>query len=448
MQMTPAIIGTSNNSVENQYNSAPGWIRFVFDNCQRLNHYIDVCHNRSATTKLRSRRTIMNTSEPWKNFDTASSTSIDASLEFLKTHFRESGEYHRLFDVLKMEIRKSLSLPLLHSDDDPPLDNDTQHKLEDGLLEACREVANLHFADGNLNDGWVYLQPIGDEDLAKQLIKSVEVTEDNFGSVIELAFNHGVSPLYGYGVMLKQAGTCNGITAFDVHAMQFDRKTISGLASVLLNHFHDELRANVIEHVGKVKSSVDESASLGELLQQHDWLVREGGHHIDATHLASVTRIARQTVTAADHQKALALANYGTRLGEDFQFASDPPFENLYDDSRAWFLALTGQEIESAIDHFAKKADVAKGQYHETAAAEALIDLQIRTGNRDAAVETAVNRLWGSMEPNSLPPSAFEIARTPAQFERIANAFRDHDNFAGYAFAIIRRNETDNASMA
>ncbi len=388
----------------------------------------------------------MNNSEPWKKFETASSQGIDGSLEFLKKHFHESGEYHRLFDVLKMEVRKSLGIPLLHGDDNPPLDSETQLKLEDGLLIACREVAELHFANGNLNDGWVYLQPIVDEELAKRLIKSVEVSEDNFGSVIEIAFNNGVAPLYGYRVMLEQAGTCNGITAFDVHAMQFDRETVSGLASVLLNHFYDELLANVIDHVRKVKSTTVESATLGELLQQHDWLVREGGHHIDATHLASVIRIARQTVTAADHEKALSLANYGCRLGEDFHFASDPPFEKLYEDHRIWFLALTGFEVDVATEHFAEKADASKGQYHETAAAEALIDLQIQTGNRDAAVETAVERLWGLIEPDSLPPSAFEIAKTSAQFQKIASAFRDGGNFAGYAFAMIRRDETDSSS--
>ena len=388
----------------------------------------------------------VNRSQPWHEFEEVSSNGIDASLEFLKAHFREIGEYHRLFDVLKMETRKSLGVPLLHGDENPPLDAVTQTKLEEGLLAACREVAELHFAEGNLNDGWVYLQPIGDEALAKRLIENVAVTADNFGSVIEIAFNNGISPLYGYEVMLKQTGTCNGITAFDVHAMQFDRATVSGLASVMLNHFYGELLANVIDHVRKVKSSVDESASLGELLQQHDWLVVEGGHHIDATHLASVVRIARQTTAEPDHQRALSIADYGRRLGEDFQFASDPPFENLYEDHRVWFQALTGSDVDSAITHFTEKADAAKGQYHEAAAAEALIDLQIRIGDRDAAVDSAIQRLWGLMEPDSLPASAFEIAKTASQFQKIAHAFQEHGNFAGFAFASIRRSETGSSS--
>ena len=345
-----------------------------------------------------------------RQFEASFSQGIDQGLGFLKNQFLDSGQYHRLFDVLKMQTRRGLGLNLLHSHDDPPLEEGVQRKLEDGLLDSCREVARLYFAENNLNEGWVYLQPLGDEPLARELIESVEVTDDNFGSLIEIAFNHGVSPIYGYRLILEKSGTCNGITAFDVNAMQFDRSTVAGLASVLLNHFHDEILANVIEHVKKEDHRVDEKASLASLLQRHEWLVHEGGHHADVTHLASVIRIARQTTKVEDHQLALSLARYGCRLGKDFQFASDPPFENLYEDHRIWFEALTGENVESAVKHFAKKSDDAKGQHHETSAAEALVDLQIRIGDRDAAVETAIERLLSQTNADDLPPSAFEIA--------------------------------------
>ncbi|QEG24453.1 hypothetical protein [Mariniblastus fucicola] len=370
-----------------------------------------------------------------QQFQASAENGIDEALEFLHQQFLNSGQFHRLFDVLKMKARRSLGLRLLHSESDPALGEKDQEKLETKLLEACRTVAKLYFAEGNLNDGWVYLQPLGDEPLAKELIEGVAVTEDNFGSIIEVAFNNGVSPLHGYRLMLEKTGTCNGITAFDVHATQFDRQTISGLASVLLNHFHDEILANVIDHVARIEKDVDRSATLEELLQQHQWLVREGGHHADATHLASIIRIARQTTTVEDHRLALSLANYGCRLGEDFKFSSDPPFEDLYVDHRIWFEALSGLNVDQAIEHFTAKADSCKGEFHEMSAAEALVDLQIRTGDRDSAVESVVQRLLGQTDQDNLPASAFEIARTPSQYEKIAAVFRDQGNFAGLAFA-------------
>lgn len=385
----------------------------------------------------------MNTNEsnPWQQFDESAVTGLETSLGFLKEHFRETQQYHRLFDVMKMELRKELNLPLLHSADNPELDDETQKRLEDGLLEACRELSKVYFAEGMLEDGWVYLQPVSDEPFAKELIQAVAVTEENFNTIIEIAFNQGVSPVYGFGVMLRESGTCNGITAFDVHAAHFDRETITGLASVLLNHFYDELLGNVISHIESEKGAVDKSSSLDALLAEHDWLVREGGHHIDATHLASVTRIARQTTCTHDHERALAIAQYGCRLGDDFKFTSDPPFQDIYEDHRIWFEALVGQNVESAIAHFTTKADDSKGQYGESACVEALMDLAIMAGDRDAAVKIAVERLWPMLEPGNLPPSAFEIAKTAAQFEAIADAFQSQENFAGYAFARIKAQE-------
>lgn len=376
-----------------------------------------------------------------KTFESCATQSMGEALQFLKKHFREAGEYHRLFDVLKMEIRHRLGLGLLHREDDPPLDEDTQVKLENRFLDACREIAGLFFADGNLNDGWVYLQPLGDEPFAKDLVEKVEVTEDNFGAIIEIAFNHGVSPEYGFRLMLERTGTCNGITAFDVQGRQFDRATISSLASVLLNHFCEEVRTNVIEHVRSVEGNVDETLSLGEFLEKFNWLVREGGHHADATHLASVIRIARQTTSSEDNAKALSLANYGCRLSEDFQFASDPPFEQIYEDHRLWYEAMAGINIESAIKHFADKADQAKGEYSETAVVEALVDLQIRTDHRDAAVESTTERIISQLEPDELPAAAFEIAKSPSQYGTLAQAFQENGNFAGFAFAKLCQQE-------
>jgi hypothetical protein len=176
-------------------------------------------------------------------------------------------------------------------------------------------------------------------------------------------------------------------------------------------------------------------------LDEHDWLVREGGHHADATHLASVVRIAKQAKTKEDHRLALELSNYGTRLGPDFKFASDPPFEDLYEDHRIWFGALCGTNVDSAVEHFSKKADEAAGQYYETSAVEALVDLQIQTDNRQSAVESASLRLLNHAGSEDVPPAAFDIARTESQFSRIAEAFRSNGNFAGYAFALLCKNE-------
>ena len=383
----------------------------------------------------------MNATEIFQQFDASAESGIKSGLSFLEQQFRDSGQYHRLFDVLKMQIRYELGLSLFHQSTARPLDKQTQQRLEDRFLDACREIARLYFEQGDLNDGWMYLQPISDDPIAKELVESVAVTDVNFQSVIEIAFNNKVSPAYGYRLLLERCGTCDGITAFDVQAVQFDRETVAELAAILLNHFYGELRSSVAEHVSRSEGSVDESASLSELLAGRDWLLAEGGHHADATHLASVVRIARQTTEQADRERALSLADYGSRLPQDYQFQGDPPFEDTYHDHRIWFSALTGSEVDSAVEHFSNKAEQAKGQPEELMIAEALVDLQIQTGTRDAAVQTTIDRILPNLDPHELPAAAFEIAASPEQYKTLASGFRRCENFSAYAFAILCQQE-------
>lgn len=384
----------------------------------------------------------MTDSETFEQFDASiEKNGVESGLRFLEQRFRESKEFHRLFDVLKMKSRRELGLSLLHQVDDPPLNQETQTKLESHVLEACREIAKLHFAAGDLNDGWIYLQPLSDELFAKELVEGIEVTQDNFQAVIEIAFSHGVAPAFGYRLLLENSGTCDGITAFDMQTMQFDRATITELASILLNHFYQELQANVVKQLQDAESKVVPSTTLSEMLKEHDWLVTDGGHHADPTHLASVVRIARQTTTKDDWELAIALTNYGSRLDEDFQFAGDPPFEQTYQDHRIWFEALALGQTNAAIDHFKQKAESAKGQPHELAAAEALIDLLILTDQRDEAVDSTVDRILPNLDPEELPAAAFEIANSGAQYQKLSEAFRKQNNFVGYAFAVLCRQE-------
>ena len=128
------------------------------------------------------------------------------------------------------------------------------------------------------------------------------------------------------------------------------------------------------------------------------------------------------------------------------RFASDPPFEQIYEDHKIWYQALLGSEVDAAIRRFETKAEQSKGQNHETAVVEALVDLQIRTGNRDAAVDSMAQRFLSQVGSNELPTVAFEVARSASQFEKLATAFRDGDNFAGYAFSILCRDEKQDSS--
>ena len=91
--------------------------------------------------------------------------------------------------------------------------------------------------------------------------------------------------------------------------------------------------------------------------------------------------------------------------------------------------------------HFKQKAQRAKGQPEEVLVAEALVDLQIQAGFRDAAVASTVERILPNLDADDLPVAAFETAATPQQYGSLAEGFRENENFSAYAFSLLCQQE-------
>ena len=385
-------------------------------------------------------------SNAFQEFDSiANGQGVESALDFLEKQFRDEKDFYALFEVLKMKCRHGMGLSLNYQSTPDDITESNRQKLEDRLLEACKTVGELFFTEGRIEEGWMYLQPLGDQKFAESLLRKVELKlddeESNLNSIIDLALQQGVAPGYGYELLLKHTGTCNGITAFDVQANQFDLTTQVELASLLVNHLYNELLANIRHHVNEQTNKEPQEKSLADFLNGYNWLVHEGGHHIDATHLASTVRIARKLESQEDLAKAVSLADYGTRLAPDFHYASDPPFESTYADHLVYFKGLAqtknkdDSDAKAAIGHFTEKA-----QHLETTAGsflgwEVLVDLLVRMNMRNEAIELAVEKLVGNPELMGISPSVFEIAKSSSQYEKLANVFRERKELLGFAIS-------------
>lgn len=366
---------------------------------------------------------------------------MEKSLDFLEHHFRRDQEFFKLFEVLKMRCRQRLGLPLTYSDQPDELDEAQQRLLEDGLLDACRDVGTLFFKSGQLQEGWMYLQPIGDKALTEKLIRSIEPDEENIDTIIEIAVSQGGAPVYGFGLLLKHYGTCNGITTFDTQAARFDQNTREQLASVLLRHIYDELVQNAQFAIKQNGGQVDPGASLAELMKSHPDLTGSGAHHIDTTHLASVMRIARLVDDQDDIQLASELADYGSRLDKDFQYPGSPPFEDTYRDHQVFYRGLLGEDVEAAIKHFENKIETVDVEQFGPVAVETLVDFLVRVGRVDQAIELATEKLIGKHEPMGIAPNPFEIAKTPEQLNRLMKFYQSENDLLGYAVSLLKNRQ-------
>src|SRR6187455_1768906 len=116
-----------------------------------------------------------------------------AALDQLAARLREEKKYHELFEALKMKVRHSLGLPLLPVDSNSDeLAEATRNKLEEGLVDACRQVGELLLKDGKVREGWMYLRPVGDKAAAAKLISAIQPDNDNTEELIEVLLYEGV----------------------------------------------------------------------------------------------------------------------------------------------------------------------------------------------------------------------------------------------------------------
>ncbi len=373
----------------------------------------------------------------FENFSQAlSDHGADAAIEMLRAEFKNSGDYFQLFEILKVRCRHQLGLSLLPIDNSDP--GDKTDAFETCLLNACREVGTLLFQAGKPDEGWVYLQPVGDQTLAKDLLMDVPVTEENQSLIIDLGLGQNIAPAYAFEIMLKAFGTCNAITTIDVRASQggFAADDLKAIAEILLESFYNDLLASVRNDVAQRNESVDNDSTLGTLLDRFPWLVRTTGHHVDATHLNSVVRIARNVDDVKHFRLARELCQYGQRLADDFKYPGDPPFETTYVDHEQYFGGLLEENEQDAIAHFQKKiADCEDAD--RVIVAEHTIAWLARMNRSEMALDLYLSHLAGK-ETWGIAPSIHQIADTPALKQRLAEHFRSSNDLLGFAMCQLQ----------
>ena len=143
------------------------------------------------------------------------SAGADAVLAEGIALLRRDKKYHELFEVLKIRLRHKLGLPLLAGEATDGLSDEQRTKLEDGLIDACREVGAALLAEGKIREGWMYLRPVGDKAEAARLLAGIPDTDENYEELIDVCLHEGIDIGRGYGLVLDRFGTCNAITTFD-----------------------------------------------------------------------------------------------------------------------------------------------------------------------------------------------------------------------------------------
>jgi hypothetical protein len=361
-----------------------------------------------------------------------------AALDQAATLLRDQKKYHELFEVLKMQLRWKLGLPLLAGGDADSLPEDQRTNLEDGLIDACRQVGAALLAEGKIREGWMYLRPVGDKTEAARLLGKIETTDDNYEELIDVCLHEGIDVGRGYGIVLYHFGTCNAITTFDSTLSGRPRNDRAPAAKKLLARVHEDLLASVKADITRQEAKEPLETTLRELVHDRDWLFQDNSYHLDTTHLAATVRIARALSEPSDLKLALDLTEYGRRLSAQFQYHGDEPFAELYPASALFFQALLGQNVEEAITYFQTKAETVDPQHYGYAAIEAYIDLLSRLGRHGAALAAALKFSLGSIQPLGAAPPLVELGRRSGNMQTVLAHCQDKEDLLGYTAALVQ----------
>ena len=362
-------------------------------------------------------------------------------LDQLIAMFRQQRKPMELFEALKMRTRYKLDLPLLAAESEPSRPEDVERQLESGLLEACRETGKMLLDDGKIGEGWMYLRPTGDVELARQLISQVPIDDDNYDQMIQVLVHEGVDIKRGYQAVLDQQGTCNSITMYEQSLASRSKPDQKLAAACLLDHLYSELAGSVRGDIMRREAPAADDEMLIQMIEQRPWLLDEGGYHVDTTHLQSTVRIASVLDSPDQWQKAWEMTQYGKRLHHQLQYPGDEPFVDFYPAYGTFYSILLGQDVDAGLKYFERKARSVDSQQHGTAAIETYLDLLDRIGRHAEAVSIAVELMPSEVPAPRVVPLLLEIAARDqesqdATLQRVADFCRQRGDLLGFAAAM------------
>ncbi len=364
------------------------------------------------------------------------------ALENLADFLKNEERFHELFEVRKIQLRAKMDLPIRSSDSRPDLPHAVKVAFEQGLLEICEEIGLLLFGKQRVREAWMYLQAVDDRPKMIELLKSIELNDENADDLIGLAIHEGLDPLQGMSWLLQRMGTCNAITTYDSYYFVFPLAIRRPVAEQLVQHLHHELRTNLVNHIRREQPNVNDAAefsdeSITELIETRPWVFTGGMRHIDESHLASVVRIGRIASRPDVVAAASDLCMYGQAMPTDYSAQGDAPFSELYVDSLLFYRALSGQQIEQAKEFFKARADGCQIEEQTAAAVEWYLYLLQQLGERRHAIDETIRLLPGGVPQMNIAASLFELCDALPDWLKAQQCFAENKRLLDYSVAVL-----------
>ncbi|MEI8380766.1 MAG: hypothetical protein WCJ09_11595 [Planctomycetota bacterium] len=364
----------------------------------------------------------------------------NAVFDQLAATLREQKDYHKLFDALCAKKKHELGAPLHRptSLDDVP--SGKRDEFEAAYMAAAREVGQLLLADKKLGQAWIYFHAIRDTQAVRDAIESAPMPRDaneESEELIDLGFYKLVHPVKGMQIMLRTHGTCSTITSLDQQFQNLSPEQRAQCAAILVKSLHGDLLQSIQHEVKQRMPFAPPATTLRELIAGREWLFADNNYHIDVSHLHSTVRFARSlSPENAELKLALDLAEYGSQLSEQFQYAGEPPFVEFYPAHIQFFKFLLGDNRETAQAYFQQQLDREPDAPDQALIAYVMVDLMARTNQLDQALPLAEKYLVKA-DPDFAAAFA-ELCQQAGRFDVLMRSAEDRGDLLTYAAALVQ----------
>ena len=359
--------------------------------------------------------------------DALGSEGPAAAVDRLIADLEARGDYRMLLDALLLKARLDLGLPLIQVGRYADLAEEDRVRFEGRYVEALRHVGGKFLESGDVVTAWAYFQAVGEPEPVAEALETLPQPDDpdKLARLIDVAFHQGANPRKGFEWILRSYGTCSAITSLE-QAGPAEPAARVACVEALIRHLHEQLTYAVRADVARRgQPQPPEGASQADLAVGRDWLFSDDAYHTDVSHL---TAVVRWSVMATDPDAlllALDLTEYGRRLSPRLQYDSAPPFEKTFEDYNAYLKALVGRDVDQAVARFRAKLPAAAADGDElesTLPAQALVNLLMRVGREDEAVEEAIRNLLDVPDAMLACPSVAELCQRGGRLDRLAEA--------------------------
>ncbi len=385
-----------------------------------------------------------------------------AAVSELVRTLEANHDWHRLFDALLLKKKLEMGLPTARPSSFDQIPENRQAEFEETYVEAARRVGRALLAENNIPQAWMYLRTVREPQAVAEALDRVDSQDglpENVDDLISVALYERAHPVKGLELMLKSRGTCNTISAFDQAIAQLSSDERLRGAELLVKHLYEELLQSVCRDLerrhrsedsecwGRQNANCPKPATLIEAITGREWLFDEGNYHVDVSHLGAVVRFARfLTPESPSLSKASELCEYGRRLSSQFQYPSDPPFDDYYAAHLHFFKVLHNSDRQKSLDYFRERLSAAVDIDDRRLIAYVLVDLLVRTGALEDAVLVAAEHLRDLDESSGF--SFAQLCEEAGRLDLFRDAAREKGDLIGFTSALVGRPTVSHAAEA